>query len=73
MEAEYLDFDREGIAITARERYDEEELELTRLLCQLEAWRDAWRNVRCRPGMRVTEELIRESQRLARSVDAFMK
>jgi len=65
-------YDRDDIAMMAQDRYDEEELELTRLLCQLEAWRDCWRGARCRPGMPVTAQLLRESQRLARCADTLL-
>ncbi len=73
MATEYVERDRGDAAVMmAQNRYDEEELELTRLLCQLEAWRDCWQGCRCRPGMPVTAQLLRESQRLARCADAFL-
>lgn len=51
------------------DRYDEEQMQLAALLRQLEAWRESWQTVRCRPGEQLSQEFVRESQRLARRVD----
>ena len=67
----YVERDREDFALV-QDRYDAEELELARLLHQLEAWRCCWQETRCRPGTPVTAQLLRESQRLARCADAFL-
>lgn len=59
--------------MNSQKSYEEQELELTHLLCQLEAWRDCWQGARCRPGMPVTAQLLRESQRLARCAEPWLE
>lgn len=72
MEAFGLARDRDYAAMIAQEHYDQEQLEWTRLLCQLEAWRESWQDSRCRPGTPMTEGLARESRRLARCAETLL-
>lgn len=60
--------DREDFALV-HDYYDDEQMALAGLWLQLEAWRDAWQDLRCRPGGHMTEQFERESKRLARRVD----
>lgn len=58
--------------MTAQDRYDEEQMELARLLRQLEAWRESWRDLQCRAEGRLTPRFELESKRLARRVDEVL-
>jgi hypothetical protein len=55
-----------------QDRYDEEQMELASLLHQLEAWRESWRDLQCRPGRRLTPRFELECKRLARRVDKLL-
>ena len=58
--------------VSEQDRFDEEQMELARLLCQLEAWRESWRDLQCRPGRRLTPRFELECKRLARRVDEVL-
>ncbi len=58
--------------ISELDRFDEELMRLAALLRQLEAWRESWQSVRCRPGAQLSPEFVRESQRLARRLDEVL-
>jgi hypothetical protein len=49
-----------------REEFDREQVELGRLYRQLEAWREAYRDMRCRHGLTVTRKFMLECERLAK-------
>lgn len=58
--------------LTDQDRYDEEQMRIAALLHQLEAWRESWRDLQCRPGRRLTPRFELESKRLARRVDEVL-
>ena len=65
-------YDRRNPSVTAQDHHDEEQMELVHLLHQLEAWRESWRDLQCRPGGRLTPRFELESKRLARRVDEIL-
>ena len=65
-------YDRGNPSMKAQDRYDEEQMELAALYRQLEAWRESWQDLQCRPGGRMTERFELESKRLARRLDEVL-
>ena len=67
-----LGYDREDFAADDYDVYDDEQVKLARLLNQLEAWLEAWQEVRCKPGQPMSERLVTESKRLARHIGTIL-